>query len=195
MRQSKTRRLTTTAMLLALGLVLPFLTGQIPQIGRMLCPMHIPVFLCGLICGWPYGIALGFALPLLRGALFGMPALFPNGIAMAFELAAYGLVSGLVYFRKGYFCLRSCYVALITAMIAGRVVWGLARCALLGFFRQGWIHPQRDPDPLPAAGDLDLGADPPGVLSPMFNSSQKAAPSFFFVVIKKCSRVYLFFYC
>lgn len=133
MRQSKTRRLTTTAMLLALGLVLPFLTGQIPQIGRMLCPMHIPVFLCGLICGWPYGIALGFVLPLLRGALFGMPALFPNGIAMAFELAAYGLVSGLVYFRKGYFCLRSCYVALITAMIAGRVVWGLARCALLGF--------------------------------------------------------------
>ena len=53
MKQSKTRRLTTTAMLLALGLVLPFLTGQIPQIGRMLCPMHIPVFLCGLICGWP----------------------------------------------------------------------------------------------------------------------------------------------
>ena len=118
MRQSKTRRLTTTAMLLALGLVLPFLTGQIPQIGRMLCPMHIPVF---------------FVLPLLRGALFGMPALFPNGIAMTFELATYGLVSGLVYFRKGYFCLRSCYVALIAAMIAGRVVWGLARCALLGF--------------------------------------------------------------
>ena len=95
--------------------------------------MHIPVFLCGLICGWPYGIAVGFLLPLVRSVLFGMPVIFPNGIAMAFELATYGAVSGFLYFRKGYFCLRSCYVSLIAAMIAGRVVWGLARCVLLGF--------------------------------------------------------------
>ena len=53
----------------------------------------------------------------LMSILFGMPVIFPNGIAMAFELATYGLVAGLIYFRKGYFCLRSCYVALITAMI------------------------------------------------------------------------------
>ena len=133
MNMTKTHKLTVTAMLFALGLVLPFLTGQIPQIGQMLCPMHIPVFLCGLICGWPWGAALGFLLPLVRAVLFGMPVIFPNGIAMAFELATYGLVAGLIYFRKGYFCLRSCYISLIGAMIAGRVVWGLARCVLLGF--------------------------------------------------------------
>ena len=133
MNMTKTHKMTVSAMLFALGLVLPFLTGQIPQIGQMLCPMHIPVFLCGLICGWPWGAAVGFLLPLVRSVLFGMPVIFPNGIARAFELATYGLVAGLIYFRKGYFCLRSCYVALITAMIAGRVVWGLARCVLLGF--------------------------------------------------------------
>ena len=133
MNMTKTHKLTVTAMLFALGLVLPFLTGQIPQIGQMLCPMHIPVFLCGLICGWPWGAALGFLLPLVRFLLFTYPPIFPNGIAMAFELATYGLVAGLIYFRKGYFCLRSCYIALISAMIAGRVVWGLARCVLLGF--------------------------------------------------------------
>lgn len=133
MNMTKTRKMTISAMLFALGLVLPFLVGQIPQIGQMLCPMHIPVFLCGLICGWPWGAAVGFLLPLVRSFLFGMPVIFPNGIAMAFELATYGLVSGFVYFRKGYFCLRSCYIALIAAMIAGRVVWGLARCVLLGF--------------------------------------------------------------
>lgn len=133
MNMTKTHKMTVSAMLFALGLVLPFLTGQIPQIGQMLCPMHIPVFLCGLICGWSWGAVVGFLLPLVRSVLFGMPVIFPNGIAMAFELATYGLVAGLVYFRKGYFCLRSCYVALISAMIAGRVVWGLARCVLLGF--------------------------------------------------------------
>ena len=133
MYMTKTHKMTVSAMLFALGLVLPFLVGQIPQIGQMLCPMHIPVFLCGLICGWPWGLAVGFLLPLVRSLLFGMPVIFPNGIAMAFELATYGFVAGFIYFRKGYFCLRSCYIALIAAMIAGRVVWGLARFVLLGF--------------------------------------------------------------
>lgn len=133
MPMKKTRKLTVTAMLLALGLVLPFLTGQIPQIGQMLSPMHIPVFLCGLICGWPWGLALGFFLPLVRSLLFGMPALFPNAVSMCLELATYGFVSGFLYFKKGYFCLRSCYVSLIAAMIAGRIVWGLTRWVLMGF--------------------------------------------------------------
>ena len=72
------KKMTLSAMLLAVGLVLPFLTGQIQQIGNMLLPMHIPVFLCGLICGWKYGGAVGFLTPLLRSLLFGMPVLFPT---------------------------------------------------------------------------------------------------------------------
>ena len=92
-----TKMLCYAAMFLALGLILPFFTGQVPQIGNMLLPMHIPVFLCGLICGWQYGLAIGLILPLLRYMLFGMPPLFPVGFAMTFELAAYGAVAGWIY--------------------------------------------------------------------------------------------------
>ena len=74
----------------------PFITMQIPAVGKMLCPMHIPVLLCGYICGWPYGLLIGIITPLLRGVLFGMPAIFPNAFCMAFELATYGLVAGIL---------------------------------------------------------------------------------------------------
>ena len=94
--KTSTRKLTLSALFLALGLVLPLITGQIPQIGKMLLPMHIPVLLCGMVCGWPYGLAVGAVMPLLRGLLFGMPVLYPTGIGMAFELAAYGAVIGLL---------------------------------------------------------------------------------------------------
>lgn len=82
------KKISLSAMFFALGLILPFFTGQIPQIGSMLLPMHIPVFLCGFICGWKYGGVIGFLLPLMRYALFGMPPIYPTGIAMSFELAA-----------------------------------------------------------------------------------------------------------
>ena len=74
-RRKPVLTLTLAAMFMGIGLVLPFLTGQIPQIGNMLLPMHIPVLLCGLICGWQYGLTVGLILPLLRYALFGMPVL------------------------------------------------------------------------------------------------------------------------
>ena len=74
--KTSTRKLTLSALFLALGLVLPLITGQIPQIGKMLLPMHIPVLLCGMVCGWPYGLAVGAVMPLLRGLLFGMPVLY-----------------------------------------------------------------------------------------------------------------------
>ena len=80
------RKLTYSALYLAIALVLPFLTGQIPEIGSMLCPMHIPALLCGFVCGWPWGLAVGFVSPLLRSLLFGMPTAY-TAAAMAFELA------------------------------------------------------------------------------------------------------------
>ena len=125
------RRLVYAAVCLALALVLPLLIGQIPQIGQALSPMHIPVLLCGFLCGWPYGLLVGFIAPLLRGAIFGMPPLMPTGIAMAFELATYGCLTGLLYKllpKKPAFV----YVALILSMIGGRIVWGLARFVLAG---------------------------------------------------------------
>ena len=107
------------------------LTGQIPQIGSMLLPMHIPVLLCGLVCGWQYGAVVGFVAPLLRSVLFGMPPMFPIAISMAFELAAYGAVSGWLY-RRVKHTLPMTYATLAAAMAAGRLVWGAVRFVLAG---------------------------------------------------------------
>lgn len=92
---SAVRTLTYSALCLALAMVLPFLTGQVPKIGSMLCPMHIPALLCGFLCGWPWGLAVGFLSPLLR-SMFGMPPIWV-AIPMAFEMATYGAVSGWLY--------------------------------------------------------------------------------------------------
>lgn len=127
-----TKKLTLSAMFMALGIVLPFLTGQIPQIGSALLPMHFPVFLCGLICGPQYGATVGFVLPLLRSLLFSMPPLYPTAVAMAFELSVYGAVAGALYGRSRWQCVVSLYRSLIAAMIAGRIVWGIVQSVLLG---------------------------------------------------------------
>ena len=132
MKNERTKKLAYAALFLALCLVLPLLTGQIPQIGSMLLPMHIPVLLCGLVCGWQYGAAVGFVAPLLRSLLFTMPKLYPVAIAMAFELLTYGLVIGLVYRRLAKKGMVGGYAALVTAMVAGRLVWGVAEVVLLG---------------------------------------------------------------
>lgn len=123
--------LVLASMFLAIGLLLPFLTGQLKAIGSMLLPMHIPVILCGLICGWQYGAAVGFILPLLRNLLFGMPPM-PGAISMAFELCTYGLVVGLLYGISKWKCIISLYRSMIIAMLAGRVVWGVAQIIVLG---------------------------------------------------------------
>ena len=124
------KKLVYSAMCLALCLVLPFLTGQIPEIGSMLLPMHIPVLLCGFLCGAGWGAAVGFTAPLLRHLLFGMPPM-PGCISMAFELATYGLVVGLLHKKMGK-SMKGVYVSLICAMVAGRLVWGAAQMAIMG---------------------------------------------------------------
>ena len=131
MKNKNLLKLTYAAVCLALCLVLPFLTGQIPQIGSKLLPMHIPVLLCGFLCGPVWGCAVGLIAPILRSLLFSMPPLFPTATAMAFELAAYGLLSGLFYKllpKKAPYL----YLSLILAMIGGRLVWGLAQTVLMG---------------------------------------------------------------
>ncbi len=131
-KQNSLINIALTAMFLALAYVMPFLTGQVPQIGNMLCPMHIPVLLCGFVCGAPWGLVVGVAAPLLRSLTLGMPPLFPTALAMAFELAAYGLISGILYRvfpkKKEYI-----YCSLIIAMIIGRLVWGTVQFACMGF--------------------------------------------------------------
>lgn len=136
-KKSSLYRLMITAVLLALGMVLPFLTGQIPMIGQAISPLHIPVFICGLTCGWAWGAALGVVLPLLRSVVFGMPPLVAVAVPMAFELAAYGAVCGLMYpmMRKAFRMdnhLPAMLVALLIAMVAGRLVGGAAKAIVMG---------------------------------------------------------------
>lgn len=129
--QTHIRQIVLSALFLALTYVLPFITGQIPQIGAMLCPMHVPVLLCGFFCGWSAGLAVGAIAPLLRSLTLGMPLLFPSAVCMAFELATYGAVAGLMHrilpAKKPYI-----YLSLVSAMIAGRLVWGCAMMICLG---------------------------------------------------------------
>ena len=135
--QSTIQKLVYSALFLALAMILPLLTGQIPQIGKALCPMHLPVLLCGFLCGWPWGMTVGFAAPFLRFAVFSAPPM-PNGIAMAFELAGYGFLTGFLYRRlpkKPY----GVYLSLILAMVGGRVVWGIVRFLMAGL--QGSAFP------------------------------------------------------
>lgn len=136
-----TRAITVAAMSIAIGLFLPFLTGQIPQFGQMLLPMHLPVLLCGFICGWKWGLAVGAILPPLRFVLFGMPAIFPTGVAMMFELATYGAVAGFLYARSRWQCVWALYKCLIAAMLAGRAVLAVAEMLLLGFGPEGFTWP------------------------------------------------------
>ena len=130
------KKLVYAAVCLALCLVLPFLTGQIPQIGSMLLPMHLPVLLCGFLCGWKWGAAVGFTAPLLRHLLFHMPPM-PGAISMAFELAAYGLIVAVLYRKLGK-KLPAIYLSLIGAMIGGRIVWGMAQTVILGINGKGF---------------------------------------------------------
>ena len=131
MKKKSIRSMVLAAMCVAVGLFLPLLTGQIPEIGSRLSPMHIPILLCGFMCGWQYGLIAGFITPILRSLLFGMPPMIPMAVSMAFELAAYGLLTGILYRalpKKPAFV----YVTLILSMLLGRVVWGVASMIIYG---------------------------------------------------------------
>ncbi|MBO5214453.1 MAG: ECF transporter S component [Clostridia bacterium] len=138
MKQTKVSTLVLAALFLAVGMILPFLTGQIKEIGNTLLPMHLPVMMCGLVCGWKYGAAVGFILPFLRSVCFGMPPLYPNAVTMAAELCAYGLLIGIFYqiFKKK--TILTVYASLILSMIGGRLIWGIAKVLVLGLSGKGF---------------------------------------------------------
>ena len=125
----KLKKMCLSAMFIALGIVLPFVTMNIPEIGNMLLPMHIPVLLSGFILGPVYGMIVGFVTPLLRSIMFGAPIFYPKAIVMSFELLTYGLISGVFYHiifnRRSK--LINIYISLILAMIFGRVSYGVVQ--------------------------------------------------------------------
>lgn len=131
--KQNSRRVTTAGMLLAVGILLPFVTAHglgIP--GTVLLPMHLPVLLCGFLCGPLYGGLSGLVLPFLSSVLTGMPVLFPMAVIMAAELAAYGLVTGALYHRTRLGSWRyGVYPTLLAAMVCGRICYGLTFQALM----------------------------------------------------------------
>lgn len=135
-----TRKMVLSALFMAIGIILPFITMQVPEIGNMLLPMHIPVLLCGFICGAPYGAIIGFILPLIRSILFGAPVMMPIALAMAIELMVYGMMTGLLYskFKKARFGI---YLTLIPSMLIGRIAWGIAAFVLFSMLGNSftWI--------------------------------------------------------
>ena len=139
MKRSKITNLVLAAMFLALAFVIPQILKSIPffvsaNLGTRLLPMHLPVLLCGLICGYYYGATVGFIAPLLTSLITSMPPMYPVAISMAFELATYGLVAGLMYkisSRLKINYVLKVYIDLITAMLAGRVVMEVVNMILL----------------------------------------------------------------
>ncbi len=133
--RTRTERLTVTGMLIAVGIILPFAASHgigIP--GNVLLPMHIPVFICGLLCGPLFGASCGMLLPVLNSILTGMPALYPNMPMMVCELLVYGLVSGLLFCKTPLGKTKiGVYVSLLGAMICGRVTYGIALQVFLLF--------------------------------------------------------------
>ena len=120
----------TTAVCIALCVILPLALHSIPNAGTLFSPMHIPVLLCGLICGWPYGLACGLIGPVLSSFLTGMPGIgyLPT---MMVELALYGLLTGLIMrlVHTGKL-MADLYISLLTAMLAGRIITGIVRALI-----------------------------------------------------------------
>lgn len=122
---SSVKRLCVTAVCLALCVVLPMAFHSV-GLGSALSPMHIPVLLCGVVCGGWYGLACGIVGPVLSSALTGMPGI-PMLVRMIPELAVYGLATGLAmkYIRSGKY-LADLYISLGLAMVLGRIAGGIS---------------------------------------------------------------------
>ena len=141
-KMSNVKKSIITAVCIALCYVIPLMFHGIQNAGNIFCPMHIPVFICGLICGWQYGLLCGIAGPALSSALSGMPpvAVLPS---MMVELAAYGTAAGLmmklVRTKSTY---ADLYISLIVSIVCGRVLAGLAKALIFArgsYSMSAWI--------------------------------------------------------
>ncbi len=144
MNRTHLRALTLTAICIALGITLPYLFHGIPRSGMIFLPMHLPVLLCGLLAGPVWGLLCGLITPLLSSLMTGMPPAGPILYSMIFELAVYGLLAGLAFrFISTRWLVLDIYLALIVAMLAGRIVYGLVNAFIFsagtGYGIQAWL--------------------------------------------------------
>ena len=135
----KTKEITLSGIFLLLGLILPFVTGQIPQFGSMLLPIHLPVMLAGLCLPMPNALLISFLLPIVRSLLFTMPPMYPSAIAMAFELGTYAIVINYIFKRFKKKNTVAVYCSLIPSMLLGRFAWGAMMYMLTGIVFEAFL--------------------------------------------------------
>lgn len=141
MKKNETIKLVVAGLLAAIGVVLPRLILMLPlqgivsvivprvrNVGAVLLPMHLPILICGFLCGYKYGFLCGFLVPFLASLFNGKPT-FIDAISMAFELATYGGVCGILMMKKKKYPL---VVSLIIAMLLGRLVMGISKIIIYG---------------------------------------------------------------
>lgn len=139
---SMLKRLILCAICVALCYVLP-LAFHAFGAGTVFLPMHIPVLLCGLICGWPYGLLCGLVGPVLSSLLSGMPpaAVLPG---MILELAVYGAVTGIcMRMIRTKHLYADLYLSLLIAIVCGRIAAGIAQALIFtggGYTFRLWIN-------------------------------------------------------
>jgi len=137
MKKERLIKMILAAVFLSLGIILPTWLGSMKEINDTILPIHLAAMFCGIICGKWYGLLVGFLIPVMRSLIFAMPVLYPRGLYMAFEAATYGFVIGFMYYLLKKKPAWYIYTCILTAQIAGRIVWALAKNILLGFGEKG----------------------------------------------------------
>ena len=112
-----TMKLVHTALLIALGVILPIVFHFAGAMGSVFLPMHIPVLIAGLLLGGKEGLIVGIVAPILSSFFTGMPPVIPMLPLMIIELALYGAISGYLYRARKI----SLAGSLLGAMIIGRL--------------------------------------------------------------------------
>ncbi|WP_411678831.1 ECF transporter S component [Clostridium thailandense] len=125
-RVSNLQQMIRASLLIALGLILPYLFHGVKDAGTVFLPMHIPILIGAFILQPYYALCVGVLTPLLSHIFTGMPP-FPFVYIMIFELASYGLFISIFYnkFKIGV------YPSLISGMILGRIINILGTFVLL----------------------------------------------------------------
>lgn len=138
MKNTALKNTSLSAMFLALCFVMPFLTGQIQQIGSMLLPMHISVIICAFFCPKQYAFLVGLIAPVMRSAIFHMPPMYPTAISMSVKLAVLGFTISFISEKLRHKSIGSYYIALVSAILISRLFWAGAMCCLLGTGENGF---------------------------------------------------------
>ena len=96
-KMSSVKKICITAICISLCCVMP-LAFHAFGLGTAFSPIHIPVLMCGLICGGGYGAVCGLIGPIISSIISGMPPA-TGLVSMVPELMTYGLITGILIMK------------------------------------------------------------------------------------------------